>query len=77
MEKKINNEGKDGFANTKVVDEKKSNEASQEDTKKQPDNSQQETEKDEKTNQQKQEEGEGSSDSDEEFSSLDAAIKVL
>lgn len=68
--------GKEVMPDTKVVVEEKSSEATQESTEKQPDNSKEETEKDLSQSQQKQEEVEGASDSDEEFSSLDAAIKA-
>lgn len=70
--------GKEVIPDMNVVDEGKSSEAIQESTKEQPDNSKPETEKDGKSSpsQQKQEEIEGANDSDEEFSSLDAAIKA-
>ncbi|MPC15305.1 RNA pseudouridylate synthase domain-containing protein 4 [Portunus trituberculatus] len=60
------------------IGEGKSSEATQEITKEQSDNSKQETEKNEMSSpsQQKQKEIEVASDSDEEFSSLDAAIKA-
>ncbi|XP_045131443.1 THUMP domain-containing protein 1-like [Portunus trituberculatus] len=70
--------GKEVIPEKNEIGEGKSSEATQEITKEQSDNSKQETEKNEMSSpsQQKQKEIEVASDSDEEFSSLDAAIKA-
>ncbi|KAG0724624.1 THUMP domain-containing protein 1 [Chionoecetes opilio] len=82
-EKKVSSEGKepelpDGNACTKVVSEEKSSEAAKEDVKEQLGNGRHEAEKGESKIpcQEKTEEVEATSDSDEEFVSLDAAIKA-